>query len=183
MTSQIEDALANLTTSNTVVENHKVAQNSPITIPNEVYLIFYHVEGETPRYVDAVFHTWESAMAYSGLKVGLNLPTSQQCVQGSGKEDEWALVSTDGNAECIVERYIVNNDGGATDPNKVFLVLAVQSGPMNTGFVFWAVGFVVVRVYSNYWRAEDSLQECREEVEAAAGWKNVFMKVMRFDVR
>ena len=53
---------------------------------------------------------------------------------------------------------------------------------MDSGFIFSVVGFVVVRVYSNRWSAQNACEECRQEIEATGGWQRAFMKLMRFEV-
>ncbi|KAL9024489.1 MAG: hypothetical protein Q9180_007888 [Flavoplaca navasiana] len=185
MSSQTENPLAILTNSNTVIKSDEAAQHSPVTMLNEVYLVHYHIDGETPRYVDEVHSTWEKAMAYSGLKLGLSIPTEQQCAQAYVNDGEWALGSPNGNAECLIKRHTVindTNDAGHTDSNFVYIIVAVQSGTMDCGFVFDAVGFVVARVYANEWSAQNSCEECRQEIEAIGRWKRAFMKILTFDV-
>ncbi|KAL8899226.1 MAG: hypothetical protein Q9192_001675 [Flavoplaca navasiana] len=185
MTSKTEDTMASLTNSNTVIKSGEAAQHSPATMPSEVYLVHYHIDGETPRYVDAVHSTWAKAMAYSGLKLGLSIPTDQQCAQAYANDGEWVLASTDGNAGCIIKRHTVNNEtnvAGPSVPNVVYIILAVQSAKMDNGFVFWAVGFAVARIYSDHWSAQNACEECRQEIEATGGWQRVFTKLMRFEV-
>ncbi|KAI4277168.1 MAG: hypothetical protein LQ337_001987 [Flavoplaca oasis] len=185
MTSKIEDTLATLTNSNTVIKSDEAAQQSPATMPTEVYLVLYTIDGETPHYVDAVHRTWAKAMAYSGLKLGLSIPTDEQCGQAYINDGEWVLSSADGNAECFIKRHTVNNDANDAEPsnlNTVYIILAVQSAKMDSGFLFSVVGFVVARVYANYWSAQNACEECRQEIEAFGRWKRVFMKLLTFEV-
>ncbi|KAL8877919.1 MAG: hypothetical protein Q9198_004162 [Flavoplaca austrocitrina] len=185
MTFKTEDTMASLTNSNTVIKSGEAAQHSPATMPIEVYLVLYTIDGETPHYFDSVHSSWAKAMAYSGLKLGLSIPTDQQCAQAYVSDGEWALASIDGNAECIIKRHIVSNDvndAEPSDPNFVYIILAVQSAKMENGFVFWAVGFAVARIYSNHWSAQNACEEFRQEIEASGGWQRVFTKLMRYEV-
>ncbi|KAL8837132.1 MAG: hypothetical protein Q9176_005875 [Flavoplaca citrina] len=185
MTSKTVDTIASLTNSNTVIKSGEAAEHSPVTMPIAVYLVLYTIDGETPHYVDTVHSTWAKAMAYSGLKLGLSIPTDEQCAQAYVNDGEWVLASTDGNAACIIKRHTVNNEtnvAGPSEPNFVYIILAVQSAKMDTGFVFWVVGFAVARIYSNRWSAQNACEECRQEIEATGGWQRVSTKLMRFDV-
>ncbi|KAL9634906.1 MAG: hypothetical protein Q9204_002815, partial [Flavoplaca sp. TL-2023a] len=145
MISKTEDTMASLTNSNTVIKSGEAMPYSPATIPIEVYLVLYTIDGETPHYVDTVHSTWAKAMAYSGLKLGLSIPTDEQCARAYVNDGEWVLASTDGNAACIIKRHTVNNEtnvAGPSEPNVVYIILAVQSAKMDSGFVFSVVGFV-----------------------------------------
>ena len=185
MTSKTDGTMASLKNSNTVIKSGEAAEHSPTTMPIEVYLVLYTIDGETPHYVDTVHSTWAKAMAYSGLKLGLSIPTDHQCAQAYVNDGEWVLASTDGNAECTVKRHIVNNDtndAGPSNPSTVHIILAVQSGKLDCGFIHWAVGFAVARVYSTHWSAQNACEECRQEIEAFGRWRRVFTKILTFEV-